>query len=407
MDNSKKMNIVMISDIDWQSMYVTVKSIIETSKNVNEMCFHFLISDAFDISSEDIFRKLCGKSEVHFYRVEKWFSGLEVEQRERWIKFVTYYRLIIPQVIMEDKCLYMDTDTVICEDLKQLYEIDVKDYYVGGVSAIAYHTYDTTYSSSIGLQSNDDYINAGVLLMNLDSMRKHNVSDRMMKMIPECYPSQDQDIINIACYQHIKTLPYRYNVMTKYYNIDISCYKKCYDSLEIEDAWNRPNIIHYADSKKPWSSLECPLAYRWWSICRGSIVEEYFYHVLRDAVFNYIFSRRNERNYYEWRVMVLERIKCAPMALMYGAGKVANSCINELESLGINIKYVVQTKKDIRKEYKGIPIISVEELYSIPKNAAFVLAVSQKYELEIVKELNSKGFYNIIRLDDGKLKYNR
>ena len=123
----------------------------------------------------------------------------------------------------EQKVLYLDTDVIVLQDLRELYEYDLEENLVAGVKAYAYPVPDDDekerYKKKSGGKSLDDYINAGVLLMNLYEMRKCNFVEQSMELVGKDLPCQDQDIINILSEGRRVTLPFKYNVCNIYYEL--------------------------------------------------------------------------------------------------------------------------------------------------------------------------------------------
>lgn len=135
--------------------------------------------------------------------------------REHIQSFETYFRLAFPTLLPEtvDKLLYLDCDLLIQNDLQALWETDFSGYYMAGVpepySQDAHH-----YRRSIGMMDTTHYVNAGVLLIDLQKMREDNIQ----QMLFECAEAikdkillQDQDIINVALEGKIYPLAQTYN----------------------------------------------------------------------------------------------------------------------------------------------------------------------------------------------------
>lgn len=185
----------------------------------------------------------------------------------------TYYRLYIPELLPNHKkCLYLDGDIIVNDDLAALFRSNIADFYVGGVRASGYYhpaKWVKTHTEEVGLESINQYINAGVLLMNLDNIRKDKIYEKMLSLVERGFSSQDQDIINLACYGKIRILPLQYNFMTKY--VKMSGNKlyvneadaEVYGKSECSIAINHPTIIHYADKIKPWHNPNVILGYEW------------------------------------------------------------------------------------------------------------------------------------------------
>jgi lipopolysaccharide biosynthesis glycosyltransferase len=52
----------------------------------------------------------------------------------------SYYRLRLSTLLPdEDQCLYLDADTIVCEDIVPLYKTDLAGYFIAGVKAAGYH----------------------------------------------------------------------------------------------------------------------------------------------------------------------------------------------------------------------------------------------------------------------------
>jgi lipopolysaccharide biosynthesis glycosyltransferase len=58
------------------------------------------------------------------------------------INNMTYYRLLLPSILSDcDKCLYLDSDIIVCGDLYELLKIEIDDSYIAGVKAPWYILY--------------------------------------------------------------------------------------------------------------------------------------------------------------------------------------------------------------------------------------------------------------------------
>ncbi len=192
------MNICIIYSPDWlKYIYIEIFALIKTNSDVTNI---YLISDAAGEPNSDF----C--SDLYFkYGIEVIFLDLEALYNDtirtpsnigRFTRY-TLYRLLIPKVIPEDRILYLDADTIVNGDLSEFYHQDIKNIDIVGVRDIGILDIQL---QSIGKKHGDLYINAGVLLMNLDQIREKNLSDTWIKLIntqpTSCY---DQDIMNRTC----------------------------------------------------------------------------------------------------------------------------------------------------------------------------------------------------------------
>lgn len=238
-------------------------SIIDNNKEAN-ITFH-LISDF--ISNENI------------TILSDWISGVKNKNivfhkvntndfkqfpiGDAYINVSTYYRLILPQILKDiDKILYLDCDIIVNSSLESLWNIDISKYALAGVrdrindSIRLYNrlNYDAKYG----------YINAGVLLINLDEWRNQRVFDKALNIAlksPNILKNHDQDIINMILYNKKKIISFKYNLLEYYLYSEDWLYlnKKYYP--EIIEACKNPTIIHFCMPQKPWH-IECINPYK-------------------------------------------------------------------------------------------------------------------------------------------------
>lgn len=86
----------------------------------------------------------------------------------------------------EERVLYLDSDTIVCQDLSPLFEMDMKGLDLGAVEIPYFHG-DPFWASlnNFGFPvSTYDYFNAGVLLMNIPLLKKTTTSFSMRQLWP-------------------------------------------------------------------------------------------------------------------------------------------------------------------------------------------------------------------------------
>lgn len=167
-----------------------------------------------------------------------------------------YYRIFATQYLPEslDRVLYLDPDLVVINPLTDLYALDFK----GNLFAAATHINSALRKlNEIRLDSpiNCPYINSGVMLMNLNLLRKtqniHQVIDYIDKyhnrlLLP------DQDVISTLYGDKILLIDaLRYNMTERTYSARL---KKKNEKLSLEEIRKNSCIIHYCGRNKPWKS---------------------------------------------------------------------------------------------------------------------------------------------------------
>lgn len=266
--------IVLAADENYApQMYITILSALKSKNTESFYDIFCLVPDRFSGEMEEVFFELQNKFEntkIRFIPMNNDFKSQEMQISH--ISTPTYYRLRMPEILKEyKKAIYLDVDIIVLKDLSEFFNIDIDDYYIAGVKAAAYIMNEKLrqYSASIGIEDISAYINAGVTLWNLEKIRKDNLCDKLIELAERNFRSMDQDVINLAFYGKINILPFRYNLMTKYYDRILNqreLLDKIYGKKEIDEAIKSPVIIHYADYVKPWSTEEVWLKEKWQEI---------------------------------------------------------------------------------------------------------------------------------------------
>ena len=97
-----------------------------------------------------------------------------------------------------DKLLVLDPDTIVEEDISELWDLDMTDYYLAAVS-------EPEKSKS------QIYINGGVQFQNLEKLRDGKGEELIHAIDTKFYSFPDQECISEHCWGQIYLLPAEYN----------------------------------------------------------------------------------------------------------------------------------------------------------------------------------------------------
>ncbi len=169
-----------------------------------------------------------------------------------------YFRLFIPAMFPQyDKGIYIDSDVVLTDDIAKLFDTDIGDNFIGACSDLSiadipelvHYTED-----AVGVKKHDDYINSGVLLMNLKKMREYGLEEHFLNLLNTYHfdsIAPDQDYLNAMCNGKIHYLDNAWDTMPndahppleKTYLIHYNLFSKpwCYDGVQYEE-----EFWHYA-----------------------------------------------------------------------------------------------------------------------------------------------------------------
>ena len=166
-----------------------------------------------------------------------------------------YFRLLAFRLLPRelDRILYLDPDILILNPIRTLYRTDISGY----LYAAAYHDKRTIREINkirlypYGIEA---YFNSGVLLMNLDRLRKEASEDEIYRFIRENRAKlvmPDQDILNSLYSRQIRKLDERY------YNYDARYYYRYKlvsgGRFDMDRIVNTTVVLHFCGKKKPWN----------------------------------------------------------------------------------------------------------------------------------------------------------
>lgn len=193
------------------------------------------------------------------------------------LTIAAYYRLYIASICAEyTKAIYMDCDILCQADVAELYMTDLGENLVAAAYDRPIQDVDhpwlngaRTYIESIGMKDARQCFNSGVLLLNLEQMRRENTEKHLLKVaaINKKYWN-DQGVLNICCQGRVHFLPEAWNFTTHMYNLHAFTPESARECREL--LCDRSyKIIHYASGGiKPWQSFTSPLYRQWWETAR-------------------------------------------------------------------------------------------------------------------------------------------
>ena len=193
-------NVAYAFDENYQYItHVSMKSIMLSQNRDTFIIFHIMVSSKIKNEEKEVIDKISKEyknCEIKYYYMGDRFKEINVRGYITW-STAMYYRLRLPDLLPNEKrVLYLDCDTLVYKDLTNLYKYNIEGNYFTRML----EPRDLSY---LGLNVNN-YINTGVMLFNLDELRKENVSIKIEEfLIKHNYQSlfPVNDSINIVCHK--------------------------------------------------------------------------------------------------------------------------------------------------------------------------------------------------------------
>lgn len=230
----------------WKLAAVSMHSLLANRKNETKYVIHCMVAPRTRGKKQiaRMVRRMGGELVWRVVRSRE--NPYQSYDYSRWSP-VIFYRLIAHRIFPElDKILYLDSDTIILDDLSDLYKTNISKYVMGAVRDMApinneknpNGVYVRDFANKY--LNNGPYFNSGVLLLNVDKMQQHQ--DLALRTdVPLKYP--DQDILNVAFRGQIKKLPLRYNFAS---GVSVD---PMFSDKESKDAFYNTAILHFYAAK--------------------------------------------------------------------------------------------------------------------------------------------------------------
>jgi lipopolysaccharide biosynthesis glycosyltransferase len=162
----------------------------------------------------------------------------------------TFYRLLCAEYLPDNmkRVLYLDGDIIINGSIYELFDMDIDNYlFAAATDPNNYTVYSIFHKQILGLPLEMEFVNAGVLLINLERLRETGTTAEIVKHIPY-YGAHadyhDQDLLNSLFYKdilHFDSNRYNYFPVSSHSRLDN--FRHGY-----------PAIIHFG-GPKPWDPL--------------------------------------------------------------------------------------------------------------------------------------------------------
>lgn len=166
-----------------------------------------------------------------------------------------WYRVLLPRLLPDlSRVLYIDADTLVLDRLEDLWETDLRGNTFGAVINPLY-PFMPDRAHELGLAGPAEYLNSGVLLMDLERMRAIGLVERLRAYARQHprNPWPEQDALSVVCRGDWLALPPRWNVQSTLFDLHPS--RLPFPADEVRRARQQPGIVHFIGPLKPWHYL--------------------------------------------------------------------------------------------------------------------------------------------------------
>jgi lipopolysaccharide biosynthesis glycosyltransferase len=202
----------------------------------------------------------------------------------------TFLRFVVPDHITAPKAAYIDSDIVILDDIAEFFDIDLHGAPLGAIQdpamwrfrdqGVLIKTKDFEGPSQDYLarflppEAIEGYINAGILLMDLEQWRAHGYGQRGEQIVSEWDKRllfRDQDTINMMFYDKMVAIDPRWNAISSILSKPLSSFAEGSRRELVRRQQAAPGLVHFTAGEKPWlRSAHIPYASYWWVMAEHS-----------------------------------------------------------------------------------------------------------------------------------------
>jgi len=227
-----------------QFLAVALKSLIENASKEYKYLIKILHTDVQKSHMDQIKKYENENINIEFVDLSYYIEKVKDKLYTRdYYTNTTYFRLFLPELYPQyDKVLYLDSDIIVLGDISELYNTDMGTNLVAAAPDDIIQTnkvFQDYAELVVGVANYQHYFNAGVLLMNLDELRKFKFQEKFLYLLEKVKFSvaQDQDYLNRLCKGRVTLVSHDWDVMP-YVN----------EETKPEDI----KIVHYNFAYKPW-----------------------------------------------------------------------------------------------------------------------------------------------------------
>ncbi|CRF33641.1 lipopolysaccharide 1,2-glucosyltransferase [Brachyspira suanatina] len=248
-----EMNICFASDNNYAPyMGTAIASVLKNSLEDEKITFHLIDGGITKENKDKILSlKSIKDCEIKFYTpdIERYNDWFEKTKYKMYYSPATFYRISIPSLIKNvDKILYLDCDIIVTKSLRELFLMDLENYYAFVVLHKAIMEDEVEFYG--------DLFCAGFLMINNKLWKENNIEQKCIEYYENNYENcfNDQDVLNEILKNKVKYLPEKWLFFAdKRYH---------YEDPKLEDVI----IIHHLGLVKPWEEN-----------CHGSLlIDEYW-----------------------------------------------------------------------------------------------------------------------------------
>ena len=261
-------DIVLCTDDNYVMPTAVLMTSIGHANKTLDIHYHIVTAGLSQASQDKLSRnKGSERSCISYYTIDESFLKKCPVRPGEHISLAAYFRLMLPTILPQclSKVLYMDGDIICMDSLEELWNTPLDG--IAAAAAPDMRCNDIRNLNRLSLDSTDEYLNSGVILINLNWWRQNDVQSKAIRFISENQDVclfHDQDAINVVLHGYMQQISIRYNLQEHFLEPFENQFISRAHYKDLQKALDNPSLIHYTGFRKPWHR-ECvhPLKTVW------------------------------------------------------------------------------------------------------------------------------------------------
>ena len=251
------LNVVFASDNNYVPFLgVAITSLIKNNQKDFDKINIFILDDEITSKNKKRLENLLDNPNHNLYFIKtKNVNDLKIDLYSLGENqnLTSYSRLFVASLLPKDidKIIYLDCDMLILDSFKELWMTNIEEYPCGAVLDVT----DDFYKINLGFKLEDEYINAGFLLINLKKWRQDNVEEKFIQFMVENqnkFYQHDQGVLNEVFKNQFLILDPKYNFLPRFKVLSYDLARKYlgikgeyYSKDIIDNAKQNPIVVHF------------------------------------------------------------------------------------------------------------------------------------------------------------------
>ncbi len=264
--------IVFISDDKYALPTGVAINSLRINRNTKIIYNVYLLCNGMSEINKNRFKKLLDRNfNIVLIDIEKEDLFTNLSKSYSNVTSTSLYKFMIPNILTQvNKVIYVDGDVLIQDSLEMLFNENIDSLYAAVVKD-GPRKKVLNGGKKHNFSAKSTYFNSGMMLLNLDTLRKENTPQKLINYRLNGYNYfMDQDAFNVIFFEKVKYLSLQYNLLLHILSPiwemnsikEISQFYDIPPVKNVEQFFEEGSIIHYTFDK-PWKYYDIPQAEKW------------------------------------------------------------------------------------------------------------------------------------------------